>query len=227
MLSRCTGAVRWSWVVLLLLVMGCGVTEYENRMVRAQYRWQRYEEENRYLDDPLILPSREDKAGGKLILPPSIFLRPPKGISSQPENPNDPRARLLYSYRPKQAKTDTFLLVELAVSEGNERFRDEVLGSFGAAGNRTSKQRKVNPPGREPLTFDTIEFEDGQTFYSVNFYRVKPQDAVVVYWVKQTQKAQSQRILELSLGTFALGLEADRRRQYGGRSPLDVPGHGS
>ena len=72
------------------------------------------------------------------------------------------------------------------------------------------------PPAFAPMQsapyFDTTEFEDEQTFYSVNIYRGPKTQVAIVYGVAKAGKAGAARALELSLESFGAEQEAGRRR---------------
>jgi hypothetical protein len=117
---RRVGGPCAAWAVLALAAAGCGLADYEERMQQAQRAADRYDEENKYLGDPLVIPDRkpeppaEGKAEGKaegraegrrgparaepLV---NLFLRPPKGISPKPED--QPIQEVLYRYGPVTA----------------------------------------------------------------------------------------------------------------------------
>src|SRR5258707_15411387 len=86
--------------LLLMLVSGCGVGAYESKMLEAQARMKRFEEESALLDPaPLVIPQVEKKDGGKVPIA-NIYLRPPRGVNSEAANAADPRLRLFYTYDP-------------------------------------------------------------------------------------------------------------------------------
>ncbi|MEM2119790.1 MAG: ABC transporter permease, partial [Archaeoglobaceae archaeon] len=76
---------------------GCGLKEYEEKMVRAQARLERWEKEFQYLDGPLGIPVRMGKDEKAVSLLP-IFLRPPRGINISPENFREPRFGLMFTF---------------------------------------------------------------------------------------------------------------------------------
>ena len=57
---------------------GCGLANYEHEMQLADARLQRFDDENRLLGDPLILP------GGDAVPAADVFLRPPRGSRKTP-----------------------------------------------------------------------------------------------------------------------------------------------
>lgn len=217
-------AAQVAWMITIVLTAGCGLSDYENRMMQAQLRYERYEQEAKNLGNPLTIPSREDKEG-QPIAPPLFVLRVPRGIQTQAENAKDPRARLLYTYRPTQANAaGPFTAVEVAwANDGSQEFTAEVMRCFSASGNPVQRQRVTNAPGREKVTFDTVEFEDGQHFYSINRWKGKDQQVIIVYWVSAQQKAAASKLIDLSLETFATGRDLGQL-QAQMRSPLEAPG---
>lgn len=205
-------------LLLALSLTGCGVSDYEKKMLEAQVRLQRFEEEKKLLGPPLNIPTTLDE--NKVPVPVArLFLRPPVGISPQADNAAQPRGQLFYSYRPdKGPAAGPFALVEVAfATAGREpEFAAEVLRAFTATGGATTRTQQLRVPGRsESLTFQTTEFEDGQFAYSVNLWRGPKRLVAVAYWMPRDQKGQARRAIELSLGTIALDGEAqEQRRAY-------------
>jgi hypothetical protein len=208
----------------IVFVSGCGLADYEKKMAQAEARLQRFEDESRVLDIPLSVPLRPAKKPGGKPTAFNLFLRPPKGINNTAENEKEPRNRLLFSYRPRgRTATGPFTLVELAIGDKETEFRAEVLGSFSGSGNTTSSVRALRPPGREPLTFETTEFDDGQHFYSVNFWKNQTNQVAIVYWVASAQKSQATTPIKMSLETFGFGIDAVKQRERASNPLEDVP----
>jgi hypothetical protein len=205
-------------MLVVLFAGGCGVADYESRMVDAQKRLEHFEEASRLLDSPLVPPLTVTKEGSKVPIA-NMFLRPPKGIADKPAD--EPRMRILYSYRRRTA--GPVLWVELAFGNQKE-FAGEVLSCFGATG-KTSQQRTVRDPVRNATnTFTTTEIEDEQFFYSINIHQDGKSQIAVIYHVPRGQRGAAARAVELSLASFAVGREANRQRDlYAKGSPLQVP----
>jgi hypothetical protein len=210
--------------LLVLGAAGCGLSDYEAKMRATQARLERFEQENKYLGNPLTMPTRKEKDESVPLA--NVFLRPPRGIQTSPSE--EPRSGLLYGYRPaKEGAAGAFTVVELGFSSGQKDFPADVLGLFPAGGVST-RQRQVQPPGRKALTFDTAEFEDDQHNYSVNVWRGGDPQVAVVYWVARGQWESARKVIELSLATFAADAEAGRLRSaFATRSPWNLtPGPG-
>jgi hypothetical protein len=210
------------WLGGLLLASGCGVADYEGKMLSAQKRLERYEEESRLLGNPLTLPSRDTKDAGKQRIA-HLFLRPPKGISTTAENESEPRNRLLYSYRPRSANAaGGVALVELAAGDQKD-FAAEVLRCVNPSGKAASRTREVRHPLRQTATtFETTEFEDDQYFYTVNVWRGAKNQIAVVYWVFKDRRAGASKAVDLSLESFAVDAEASRQQKSWHLSPLKM-----
>ena len=89
-LCRCAG------LLLTLVLVGCGLSDYEQKMQDTQAEVDRFDEENRLLDDFLKMPTEEviekDKEKTKdaerkkythIRDRIQLFIRPPKGISDK------------------------------------------------------------------------------------------------------------------------------------------------
>jgi hypothetical protein len=214
---------RPAWPLLVpLLLCGCGLGDYESKMVEAQKRLARHEEEERLLGPAIVIPTRDDGKGEKEPIVASLHLRLPQGLANSPAKEKGPRSRgaaKLYTY---PAASGQFKLAELGVGGKEKEFIGDVLGLYDQASKPKTSQRKVQPPGRKEMTFATTEFESGDLFYLVNLYKADNQQVVVVYCLPKAQKAAAARAVELSLESFALGPQADRMRAARG-SPLKVP----
>jgi hypothetical protein len=227
---------RATWLVgLVLLASGCGVAEYESKMIVAQQRMERFEKEDQMLGPPLVIPKRLDS---KKNLRPwaNLFFRPPRGIRPKPvmtegEEPEpEKRGGLLYQYVPPPKKTALGVArVELAFGDQKE-FATELMSNFTATNEPKKSTRSFRPPGRQVgVTFETIEMEGTDQgidyLYSINRTATKKNlQIAVVYWVLKSQAARSRGLIDLSLESFALNEEAtEAREQYNRGSPLLVP----
>lgn len=69
---------------IALFSIGCGLSDYEQRMDLQAKRLDAYDKENAYLGDPLEPPQEKAKEGAdRPALPTDIFLRPPKDTKAQ------------------------------------------------------------------------------------------------------------------------------------------------
>ena len=210
--------------LLGLFLAGCSVGDYEAKMLDAQNRVARFEESNRLLEGPLVMPTRVDK--GITIVDIDLFLRPPKGISTAPSNEASPRGRILYTYPPSRAGgAAPFASVEIAYAAKDAKdFEANVIGVFSSTSKGTSRSRQVIPLGRPALTFTTVEFDDASYSNSVNFIKGSISQLAIVYRINRGSKTQASRAIEVSLATCAVDSEAYTVRKNQG-TPLTVPHH--
>ena len=206
---------------LLLLACGCGLDDYESKMVEAQKRLARHEEEERLLGPPIVIPTRDDGKGEKEPIAAGLHLRLPAGVKTESSGTKDPGrgSAKLYTF---PATSGSFKLVDLGVAGEQKEFLSDVLGLYGRSSEPKRTRRELRPPGREAMTFATTEFEDEDLFYSVNLYKAEKQQVVIVYCLQKSQKAAAARAIELSLESLALGPQGERLRAARG-SPLKVP----
>ena len=188
--------------LLCLLLAGCGLAEYEARMKETQARLQEYDQTNKLLDEPLVLPGAD------------LFFRPPRGIFKSADA--EPRDGLLYHYPARPSGAGPFLFVELAVVPANRPdFTAEVLRHYSVADQvLTFGPGNPRPPEhRTPPKFDTREFDGDDATYSVNVYHGGASQVVVTFAVVKGQRARADAALNRSLESLGLGEEAERLRQ--------------
>jgi hypothetical protein len=219
-------------------VSGCGVAEYESKMIDAQQRLERFVKEDKMLGPPLVIPKHLDKFEIKRPWA-NLFFRPPKGIramylETDAEEPEPIlRGDLLYDYVPPPNLTAGGVArVELAFGDQKD-FATTLMGNFPSSELKKT-QRTFRPPGRQiAITFETIEIEGREGgidyLYSINRTATKNNVQIaVVYWVLKSEisKVKSSGMLDLSLESFALDEDANAARDLFVRgSPLQVPRH--
>jgi hypothetical protein len=206
-----------------LSLAGCSVGDYEAKMVEAQNRLARAEENNRLLETGSIaMPVRVEKGIQYQDL--QIFLRPPKGISTTPSNEANLRARLFLTFPPvRQGAAGPFAFLEIAFAPLNDKdFEKNVLAAFTATSQSTSRNRPITPPGRPALNYTTVEFEDATYAYSVNFLKGSTNQVAIVFWVARASKNLAIRAIDVSLATCGIDADANALR-LPPTQPLAVP----
>jgi hypothetical protein len=200
---------------LLVLASGCGVNEYEKKMLESQVRLQRWEEEARVLGSPIGVPYR--KSGDTELPIANIFLRLPKNIYNQAED--KPRENSLYMY--SEAAPGVVARVELAAGDEKD-FVSNVMRYFRGSGKPKTYTTSVRAPGREtPTTFETTELEDDKYIFFINIHTGSTRVAII-YWVNKSERAKAKKLIDTSLQTFAADNEARKQGElYQRRSPLD------
>jgi hypothetical protein len=108
---RSVRAWRGAGLLLTLFVVGCNLSEYEHKMQETQAEVERFDEENKLLDDFLKMPTEKvvdkdkstskDKEREKYTRTQEriqIFVRPPKGIRATCKDNERPIDSLVYQF---------------------------------------------------------------------------------------------------------------------------------
>src|SRR5687767_7030153 len=135
----------WLPLALLLVACGCGLDDYERKMVEAQERLKRYEEEERLLGPAIVIPSRTDGKGEeKEPILAGLHLRLPAGLKTEAANEKDPRSRgaaKLYTF--PGASGSTFTKAELGVAGEKKELLSDVIGLYDQTSKPKTAERKV------------------------------------------------------------------------------------
>jgi hypothetical protein len=193
---------RRTWAALLAVLLGgCGLADYEARMKDTQARLQEYDQTNKLLDEPVVLPKAD------------LFFRPPRGIHKTAEG--EPRDGLLYHYPAHSGGPGPFLFVELAVAANRPDFTAEVLRHYPSSGQALAfgPGHPRPPDHRTPLPFDTREFDGDEATYSVNVYQGARAQVAVTFAIVKGQRAAADLALNRSLESLGVGEDAERLRQ--------------
>jgi hypothetical protein len=212
--------MRTTAALLLLLAAGCGLEDYQARMLDAQARADRADAEAGKLDEPLTLQVQGA---------PDLYVRPPRGIRPSPED--NPKNGFIYRFprrdpNDKPAVTDLFV----AVAVGRPDFPAEALYSKEAG---VPRLREVSPPGRPALAFDVYQYDASSDFALVTcVLRDAPGDLQLALTYR-VDKARLEKEVEPltpclpSLESLAVGPEAAKARQAYARyktRPRQAPG---
>ena len=203
------GAAKACHPTLLLLGLaalapaGCGLADYEKKMREADARLQRFDEENKLLDNPLALPSNGP--------PVDVFLRPPKGIAKDPSNqPGD----IQYHFAGTGGLCSDLYLVFGDADTG----KDKLMERFGAAGLGWQPV-EVRPPDRPPIGFDFAEFTESrapanaQAVFIAYVHQTAGRAPVgLVFRVAQSNRAGIEPTVKRSLESYAEAGDAAKAR---------------
>lgn len=198
--------------LLLLTLPACGLNEYEALMHEAQEREERFRAEQKYLGPPVQIPETE-KDNKKVPLA-QVFFRPPKGVDPKPQ-----QRGMMWRYT-GEPRSD-FNFVELAFAEENKDFTRNVLDNYGKGDLPPGIPRQITPPGQKTATvFESWEFDDGQTGYSVNILKDSPKPVAIVYIFNKAKLDSARKVIELSLESVGIDLGYGAARQrYDQKSP--------
>jgi hypothetical protein len=212
-------ARRFGIALLLLALPACGLSDYEALMKEAQEREERFREEQKYLDEPLTMPTERDKEG-KEVQVANVFLRPPKGIRSKPEP--QPRNNLMWQY-PARSQGGDFASVEVAFATDDKDFVKNVVDSYQASEQAPASERDATLP------FDNSEFNDGQYGYSVNVSRNGQLRVAIVYVFPKARRTSARKTIDLSLRSLVVNPQqvSEARRKYKQKSPWRLKKEGA
>ena len=202
----CRRARRLGFGLLLLALPACGLSDYEAKTLETQQRAERFDKEQKYLDEPVQMPTTTDKDGNKVPVA-DVFFRPPKGIGPKPEP--SPLGNELWRYA-RTGKSD-FVLVEMAFAIEGKDFAKDVMRYYQAAENFQAQRHE---------SFDTWEFNDAQYGYSVNVLRSNRTQVAVVYVFAKGQRDNLRAAMDQSLQSLAVDQKlAAARQKYRDKSP--------
>ena len=210
-------AVRSFPALLLVLLTGCGLSDYEGRMSSARALLQQRDEEAKYLGNPVEMPKLPLREGKEQ---PSwaIFLRLPKEAGDKPV----PQANLYREmFADYQIGKGDLVNVYLGLATDQKEFVKEVLQLFPPVGDvRTENVSLHNSERQITLSRSTLD-DNSQTTLSINFLQQGKTQVVVVFRVKrggfapkngkpnELSKAVDLSLLSLGVDTEALKLRAD------------------
>jgi hypothetical protein len=188
--------------LVLLCLAGCGLGDYEARMLDAQKRGSVGEAERGLqanLDDPLQLPREAQE----------LFLRPPKGVVGAPVLFSD--LGVNYYLFVRQAGRPGTAVSDVYIASGDAAAGRRHFGKQAEAA--ASKSGEVKRPGLDPLPLDSVEWDDEKASYSGHFLRNANPPLAVVYRVDKGRLADAAPIVEQSLQTLCVGPEVEKGRE--------------
>jgi hypothetical protein len=212
--------MRTTVALLLLLPAGCGLSDYEERMLDAQTRLDRFDK----LDEPLTLPPVQGA--------PDVFFRPPLGVRGTAEEA--PEGSFIYRYarrNPRAATPVTEVIV--ALTTGQPRFVAEVFKFFRTRPELVETQpREVAQEGQAPLAFDVSRYDakvEGIAFETW-VLRNAPADLqlAITFQIDKARLSDASALIDVSMGSLAFGTEAAKARatfaRYKKTKPKQAPG---
>jgi hypothetical protein len=205
--------------MLLLAVPACGLSDYEARMSESQKREERFRLEQKYLGEPVQMPTHKNQEDREEPVA-NVFFRPPKGIEPKPKpGPRDN----LWQYRARSAGND-FTGVDMEFAGDEKDFVDKVVSNYGPPEQASRSSREITPPGQDtPMVFDTWEFGSGPIGYSVNILRSSGKPIAIVYIYNKTRLDSVREAIKVSLQSLAIDQQVGATRQrYNQKSPWQL-----
>ncbi len=185
----------FSRCVLLLLALaaaGCGLADYENKMQLADARLHRFDEENRLLGDPLVLPAGD--------APPAadVFLRPPKGITQNPINAKETPFRY-----PATAGACAELDLWIGGTDDDKDKLKKRIENWLSPTTATWQPAAVQPPNGQPaLTFESALFAPANLPAYRVYLHTAPNAVPVAVGFKVAQQSTADEAIKMSLETY-------------------------
>ena len=210
---------RLGLALLLLAVPACGLSDYEAKMRDAQERKDRFDEEEKYLDVPVQIPTQKNKDDRDEPVA-NVFFRPPKGIEPKPQA--QPRNSLnLWRYARVSRNSDFFWFEMAFASDEDKDFANTVANTYTTADQATRGTREiVTPEQKTTMSFDFWEFSSGQSGYSINVLKGGRKPIAIVYCYNKARPDIVRKAIELSLQSLGIDQKANAGRQrYNQKSP--------
>ena len=203
-------ALSRNWLLVLapaaLAAAGCGLSDYEKKMQEADARLQRFDAENALLGEPLALPT------GDAALPADLFLRPPKGIAKNPEDPKQAPLR----YPAKDGVCTELYLWVGAKDDDAAKLKQRVQAWLGQADVGWQPYVAQPPYGRPAVTFDWAQVVPANAAVFRAYVRPTASGAPVALVFKLAQPAPSNadEALKMSLETYTESEAAKARSDW-------------
>jgi hypothetical protein len=113
----------------------------------------------------------------------------------------------------------------MAFGEESKDFATDVLRNYQVVGTVQQRVRQLQPLERDPLTFDTWEFDGSLYGYSVNILRGSQPPTAVIYIYPRGRLNNLNKTIDLSLESLAFGRQASKARQkFSHPSPWQLQG---
>jgi hypothetical protein len=234
--------VPWLGFLLVCVLSGCGLADYEKRIDANRTRLLIFDEENKYLGDMVEVPSQENKDGSRPI-PFDIFMRLPRGIAGNIADKNGAYRigdMVIYRY-PGTEGSNVFLAAALGVTRDSpkkskqaellpEEFRDNFRRALSGILNEKFPppekiERLVRPPTNyagekmPDLNFDYFVLEDdpkrpNATYIGVYIHQKGARSLALGFQVPQANKSDMavQQGIDLCLKSLDIGESALGKR---------------
>jgi hypothetical protein len=220
--------IRWRVLgtMAALFLAGCGLEEYEQKMVREQKKREVLEEQVKYLGEPAEITIKAEP--GSTPPPVDIFFRMPKGVepkpagnwgdlySQYPKSPTPPRQR---GMPPPQESPFMDVLIGVAPPGDWKQFTDRAQQPFQGMKHGEFTRAPKTPPGRStPLDFQTATFTETGHFPTayILYLHQSPQARVAIAFhmlSDRTTTAEVTKAIDQCLQTLAIGPDAAAARQ--------------
>jgi len=193
----------------LLALTGCELSKYEEKMYEATKGVKQAEEENKHLDNPVVLPQGTAKIGEyELADSDDFFFRPPKGIKSNAEPPPD---GILFVYPSASGDFEKMYLCAVKTDK-SAKFQTDFLQSLKMAGVKFTDVKY----GKVEVKYYHSEGKKNPYLY---LYETSSFMVGIALFPGETSGSDSggniDKTLEYSLASLAIGPQGyERRRKW-------------
>lgn len=198
---------------------GCGLAEYEAKMLYARDRIAFLEEQNKQLGPPLKWPETFPIRGKDVNIVPvnEVFFRPPRGVAQMGE----PRPYGPTMWRYAAASDSGFQELYFGASlEDMATFRSEVLRILGLTGAKADPVEAPRGPGRPPLRYESIVTEDRRSRLILYIGEQEPYRAAIAFRLPADVAVDTAKPrMLLSLSSLLTGSDAAQYHEAFARNP--------
>jgi hypothetical protein len=197
--------------ICLLCCTGCPLESYEAKMAQEQEILKYWEQENQQLaDKPILLPVKKTK-DPSVLLPGSIFFRPPKGVSITADAE---QVGPFYRYvGGGDADFEEVLVTAVRSTKKLDDFKNEAFAALGMTETK-SKPKNLGAEIRRPMHFDAYH-EGERTQPYIYLYKDNGVLAVFVFRPKPNLSSgvNIESEIDYSLRSLVAGLTAMKKNK--------------
>jgi hypothetical protein len=192
-----------------LLLAGCGLQDYESRTAYEQKRIKYYDEENEQLEpNPITLPEPKEKEG-QVIAKGSLFFRPPKGVST---TPNETSQGMFYRYAgSRNAGFDELLVAPLMTTKGADKIKEALLQEVGMS-EMVPMHKEMGARSGHPISFEYYHNTASATAPYLYIQGSDPLMVAILFRPAEKQSADRlETLMDYSLGSLLMGIPATQK----------------
>jgi hypothetical protein len=202
---------RAAWAALPLLLSGCGLAEYEEKMLAAQkrvHKAEKLEADRKELGGELVIPSMTNPETKQTAPVAVLHLLPPKGISSTEEakpRPNGPP----HLHRGQ----GLFTALEWAVREKDGPDLKDLVARWYQPWYRGEPPLEQRAVGGQPVLMTEFVVNQGSSIaVFVTPLQEGRTQVLVAYWFDLGQREAALKAIELSLQSLGVDSQAHVKR---------------
>jgi hypothetical protein len=194
-----------------LLLSGCGLSAYEERMKESQDNLKAFEEQDKVLGEPIDF-NEKDKAA------PGLFFRPPQCIKSKGDKkPFSGINYYQYSRDPSDKNCPFVEILVAAIFHGSTGFgmaaaptaqaEDlfvKVRERYGIKDQQPLTQLE-NRPGRAPLSLQYFAIEKENYIAVIYLHEIGGAQIAIIFHLDKAKKAEADKLMKTSIRSLEAG----------------------